>query len=136
MLVLRFSDRTVYDYGSSISTYSSFVKSFHYVFVLRVRQSEHSWRLSVNYSNQSNNLSSDACWIRCLGLYIYETNPYSCPVSYQPQFMDKETEAERLTNMTEVTDLVNDWAGCQTRVSLTLKLMFLITLPLFFTLSK
>lgn len=50
--------------------------------------------------------------------------------------MDKETEAERLTNVTEVTKLVNDWAGCQTRVSLTLKLMFLITVPLFFTLSK
>lgn len=50
--------------------------------------------------------------------------------------MDKETEAERLTNWTEVMELVNDWVGCQARVSLTLKLMFLITLPLFFTLVK
>ena len=67
------------------------------------------------------------CQIQCYGLYIYETNPYSV------QFVDKEAEAERLTNWTEVMELANDWVGCQTRVSLTLKLMFLITLPLFFT---
>lgn len=53
------------------------------------------------------------CQMLCEGLYVDEINPYNCPVRCQPQFMNKETEAQRFGKP------ANGWAVLQTQACLT-----------------